>query len=125
MARHFLSIIGIAAALALAAGPSRAQEVSLPEFSPDARKGGVLFMSKCAKCHGFYTQGTKNGPPFLHPFYRPGHHADGAYRAAIRNGVQQHHWSFGNMPPVEGVADDQVPLIIRYVRELQKANGIL
>ena len=28
------------------------------------------------------------------------------------------------MPPVEGVSDDDVIRITRYVRELQKANGI-
>lgn len=124
MSRYFFNIIGIAAAMVLAAGSTHAQDMTLPEFSPEARKGGVLFMGKCAKCHGYYTQGTKKGPPLLHPYYRPGHHADPAFWAAIRNGVQQHHWSFGNMKPVEGVADDQVPLIIQYVRELQKANGI-
>ncbi len=124
MTRRLLSIVGIAATLILATGLARSQDVALPEFSPAARKGGVLFMSKCAKCHGFYGQGTKKGPPFLHPYYRPNHHPDQAFRAAIRNGTQQHHWSFGNMKPVEGVADDQIPLLIRYVRELQKANGI-
>jgi cytochrome c2 len=125
MVRYFFSIIGIAAALVLAAGPARAQDIALPEFSPDARKGGVLFMSKCASCHGYYAQGTKKGPPLLHQYYRPGHHSDRSFWAAIRNGARQHHWSFGDMKPVEGVVDDQVPLIIQYVRELQKANNIL
>lgn len=124
MTRHFLSIIGIAAAIALTAGPARAQDITLPDFSTAARKGGVLFMGKCAQCHGYYAQGTKKGPPLLHPYYRPGHHADQAFWAAIRNGSRQHHWSFGDMKPVEGVTDKHVPLIIQYVRELQQANGI-
>jgi len=124
MARHFLCIVGFAVATVIAASSSQAQDIAVPEFSTAARKGGVLFMSKCAKCHGFYTQGTKEGPPLLHPYYRPGHHSDQAFWLAIRNGTRQHHWPFGNMKPVEGVTDAQIPLIIQYVRELQKANGI-
>jgi len=38
--------------------------------------------------------------------------------------VRAHHWNFGNMPPAEGVSDEDVIKITRYVRELQKANGI-
>ncbi len=124
MRRFCLTVIGIAAAMTAGAGPSRSQDVTVPELSPDARRGGLVYMGKCAGCHGFYGQGTKKGPPLLHPYYRPDHHSDRAFRAAIRDGTRQHHWSFGDMKPVEGVADDQIPLIVRYVRELQRANGI-
>ncbi len=125
MRRFYLTIIGIAVAMTLAAGPSQSQDVNVPELSAEARQGGALFMGKCAGCHGYYGQGTKKGPPLLHPYYRPGHHSDQSFWAAIRNGARQHHWSFGNMKPVEGVTDEHIPLIIRYVRELQNANGIL
>ena len=96
----------------------------MPELSAEARQGGVLFMGKCASCHGLYGQGTEKGPPLLHKYYHPGHHSDQAFWYAIRNGTRQHHWPFGDMKPVEGIKDDQIPLLIRYVRELQKANGI-
>jgi len=126
MARYFLSIIGFAAAMVLASGPSRAQEVTLPEFSPEARKGGLIFMGKCARCHGFYLQGTKKGPTFLDSSFLANHHSDQAFRDSIRVGVVQHHWPGpdGGMKPVPGVTDDQASAIIRFVRELQKANGI-
>ena len=125
MRRHIgLRTIAIAAALALGAAPGRSQEVAVPEFSAEARQGGMLFMDQCAACHGFHAQGSETGPPLLHHHYRPGHHSDDTIRRAIRNGAHQHHWSFGDMPPVDGVAESDIPLIIRYVREMQEANGI-
>jgi hypothetical protein len=43
---------------------------------------------------------------------------------AVKNGVRAHHWRFGDMPPVEGVSDEDATKIVAYVRELQRANGI-
>jgi hypothetical protein len=51
-------------------------------------------------------------------------HGDGAFLVAATNGVRQHHWSFGNMPPVEGITQAEVKSIVTYVREVQRANGI-
>ena len=39
-------------------------------------------------------------------------------------GVRAHHWSFGNMPAVEGLTRADVKMIVAYIRELQRANGI-
>ena len=116
--------LGIAAAFLLSAATAFAQDFTIPDLSADARQGGSLFVVRCASCHGLYAEGTGKGPPLLHKYYHPGHHDDGAFWRAIRKGSQQHHWRFGDMKPVEGVTDEHVPLIIRYVRELQKANGI-
>jgi hypothetical protein len=60
----------------------------------------------------------------MHKVYVAGHHGDGAFLIAAKNGVRQHHWPFGNMPPVEGIKDEEVAKIVVYVRELQKANGL-
>lgn len=100
--------------------------VKLPEtLSSDASIGKKFFDVKCASCHGENAAGTNGtAPPLVHPFYRPGHHADGAFLSAAMNGVQQHHWNFGNMPPVEGITVADVKYITRYVREIQAANGI-
>ncbi|MEE9388504.1 MAG: cytochrome c, partial [Paracoccaceae bacterium] len=35
-----------------------------------------------------------------------------------------HHWRFGSMPPVEGLTDGDVAMVVDYVRTLQRANGI-
>lgn len=39
-------------------------------------------------------------------------------------GAPSHHWQFGDMPPVEGVTEDQVAAITEYVRHLQRQAGI-
>jgi hypothetical protein len=56
--------------------------------------------------------------------YRSSHHADSAFMLAVRRGVRAHHWLFGDMPPQTEVTDRELADIVRYVRELQKANGI-
>ena len=101
-------------------------EVALPaELSEQAQIGKRAFEAKCAECHGTNAAG-QNGvaPPLVHKIYEPSHHSDMAFVLAAKNGVRAHHWTFGNMPPVEGLTDGDVKLIARYVRELQKENGI-
>jgi mono/diheme cytochrome c family protein len=101
-------------------------DVALPaELSAEAQIGARAFEAKCAVCHGENAAG-QNGvaPPLVHRIYEPSHHADMAFVMAARNGVRSHHWTFGNMPPVEGLTDADLKAIVRYVRELQEANGI-
>lgn len=87
--------------------------------------GQLAFEKSCASCHGKNgAGGTRNGPPLVHPIYEPGHHPDGAFLRAATAGVRSHHWDFGDMPPVEGVTEETVGLIVSYIRELQRANGI-
>ncbi len=98
--------------------------VTVPEFSPRAIAGKRSYDKYCIQCHGENAMGTEQGPPLLHDIYNPGHHADPSFRMAAKRGVRQHHWRFGDMAPVPQVSERQVDLIIRYVRELQEANGI-
>ncbi|NUH65411.1 cytochrome c [Sulfitobacter sp. S0837] len=100
--------------------------VTLPEkLSAQAQVGQRAFEAKCAACHGDNAAGREgSGPPLIHKVYEPSHHGDGAFMVAATNGVRQHHWSFGNMPPVAGITPAEVKTIIAYVRELQRANGI-
>lgn len=99
-------------------------EVTVPELSPAAQQGAKAFKTVCAQCHGDNASGSDKGPPLVHDFYNPGHHADGAFFTAVKRGVQAHHWPFGNMPPQPSVSEKQVSEIVQYVRELQQANGI-
>ena len=103
-----------------------AERVSEPEvaLSNTARAGEELFNANCSVCHGMNASGTSQGPTFIDRIYHPGHHPDSSFRNAVSNGVTQHHWVFGNMPPVSGVSSDEVDKIICYVREIQRANGI-
>ena len=63
-------------------------------------------------------------PPLVHIIYEPGHHGDESFQRAVALGVRAHHWRFGNMAPVEGLTREDVALIVAYIRELQRANGI-
>lgn len=85
--------------------------------------GAALYAANCASCHGADLRGTSQGPSHLSIVYEPNHHGDEAFRSAIRNGAAQHHWDFGDMPPVEGLTDDEVDAIIAFVRAEQEEQG--
>lgn len=96
------------------------------ESGDPAERGAALFRGEatCAVCHGPDLQGTPMGPSFLDPIYAPDHHPDAAFLAAVRNGVQPHHWELGPMPALPHVDDDDVADIIAFVRREQRAAGI-
>ena len=101
-------------------------DVLLPEsLSQNAQIGQLGFEAKCAACHGLNAAGQDGvAPPLVHIIYEPSHHGDEAFQRAAGMGVRGHHWPFGDMPPVEGVTRGDVTMIIAYIRELQRANGI-
>ena len=104
--------------------PPSALGISVPTLSAQAVAGQKAFDANCVSCHGRFGTGSDKGPPLMHDIYNPGHHADEAFQRAARNGVQQHHWRFGDMPPQPRVSDEELVQIVRYVCELQQANGI-
>ena len=95
-----------------------------PGLMPNPTQGKRLFDKQCATCHGLDLQGTRQGPPFLHPVYEPSHHGDASFQMAARYGTRAHHWKFGDMPPVPGVTADEVAHITAYVRQQQRGVGI-
>lgn len=94
------------------------------ELSPGAKSGETVFAGNCAACHGAAAAGTYAGPTLIHRLYHPNHHSDGSIRVAATAGVRQHHWNFGDMPPVAGITPVQIEQVICYVREIQFANGV-
>jgi mono/diheme cytochrome c family protein len=85
--------------------------------------GDPLYQANCSKCHGSDLRGTDIGPSQLSIVYEPNHHGDVAFVLAARNGVQQHHWPFGDMLPVPGLSDGDLEAIIAFVRENQRIFG--
>ena len=104
--------------------PAKPAVVAVPDLSEDARVGGDVVDRRCSTCHGRNAAGSGAGPPLVHRIYRPAHHADVAFALAIQRGVRSHHWKFGDMPPQPGLSAREVETLVRYVRELQRANGI-
>ncbi len=95
-----------------------------PEFKADVFVGKDLFTANCARCHGAALTGTGNAPSLLDTAYRPGHHGDMAFYLAVSKGVKQHHWNFGDMPPVPGLTGENVANIVAFVRQEQRRAGI-
>ena len=115
--------VGIISFLALLPLDARAEKVHVKVpwvMSKDAREGKKIFDANCSRCHGNNLSGTDKGPPLI--LYERIYHGDGAFFQAVRSGVRAHHWKFGDMPARDTLADDDVALIIQYVRELQKFN---
>ncbi len=98
--------------------------VTVPELTAGAQAGQSLFAARCSECHGLSGQGTASGPPLIHKIYEPGHHSDEAFQRAVKLGTRAHHWSFGNMPKVDGVSRADVERILDFVRAVQRHNGI-
>ena len=118
-------LVALAACGETASPRAAVQAVESPaELSETARRGQALFDANCAQCHGAAAVGTAQGPTLIDRIYHPGHHGDASFHLAVQRGVRQHHWQFGNMLPVPSLAADEVGLIVCYVRELQRANGI-
>jgi hypothetical protein len=122
----FAAVAAVAAVALWLTAPAAAETVSvtLPELSPEAQAGGQAFIENCAQYHGMIGGGTDNGPPLIHKIYEPNHHGDLAFQRAVRQGSRAHHWRFGDMPPQPQVTDADVSVIVKFIREVQRANGI-
>lgn len=86
--------------------------------------GKKKYQESCSGCHGKWLEGTKQGPPLLHGFYKPSHHGDSAFYRAALNGVRAHHWKFGNMPPITGITSKDMDSIVPFIRWYQQAKGL-
>ena len=86
--------------------------------------GYKKYQEFCSGCHGKWLDGTKQGPPLVHGFYKPSHHGDAAFYRAALNGVRAHHWKFGNMPPVNGVSRKDMDFVVPFIRWFQQAKGL-
>jgi mono/diheme cytochrome c family protein len=83
-------------------------------------RGARPYAANCAVCHGDALQGTSRGPSLLDPAYASSELSDAAMRNAIRNGVEETRWQFGDMPANGALRDAQVNEIIAFVRAGQK-----
>lgn len=99
-------------------------DVTVSGLSDNAAKGQEVFNTNCASCHGINGEGSDAGPPLIHPIYNPGHHSNKAFYRAVTQGVQQHHWPFGNMPPQKQIGFSDITYILAFVREVQQMNGV-
>lgn len=95
-----------------------------PEMTARLPIGKLNFDLYCSSCHGKTARGSDKGPTFISRIYHPGHHGDQAFLTAPKRGAKAHHFTFGDMKPVEGVTDAQLSSILEYIRAVQKANRL-
>ncbi len=98
-----------------------ADEIRIPF---ELGKGKMLYEKHCSSCHGVKLDGSDEGPPLLHSFYKPSHHGDKSFYRAALQGVRQHHWDFGDMPPVEGMTMEKMGNVVPYVRYYQQQKKL-
>jgi cytochrome c5 len=98
-----------------------AEEVEIPFY---LGMGQLLYEKYCSSCHGQQLTGSDKGPPLIHPYYKPSHHGDQSFYRAALQGVKQHHWNFGNMPPVEGMTSKKMDSLVPYVRYYQQQKKL-
>ena len=122
MIKTFKFIPGIFLLVSLSSNPVRAsEEVEIPFH---LGKGQLLYEKYCSACHGIDLGGSDQGPPLLHPFYKPSHHGDKSFYRAVLKGVKQHHWEFGDMPPVQGMTPKKAESVVSYLRFYQKQKKL-
>ena len=112
--------------LVIAAGAcssSLTESEPLPNDVATLEVGADLYEANCAECHGSDLRGTDRGPSHLSEVYVPSHHGDAAFSLAVLRGVRQHHWRFGDMPPVEGLDEAEITAIVAHVRSVQEREG--
>ena len=99
--------------------------IQVPPLEGNAAVGARIFERTCATCHGSNGSGNEGaGPPLIHKIYEPSHHSDESFQRAVATGVKSHHWRFGDMPRVTGLTRGDVSMVIAYIRQVQRANGI-
>lgn len=120
----YQQLLLIGAALAMVTFTSAARAVSEVEIPFEFAKGQILFEKYCSGCHGLQLDGTDQGPPLIHPFYKPSHHGDKSFYRAALQGVRQHHWNFGDMKPVEGMTRGKMDSVVPFVRYYQQQKKL-
>lgn len=116
--------VGVALTVVACDGGDDADPAASGVAEVDTSRGEQLYQANCVACHGQLGRGTDAGPPLVHIVYEPSHHPDEAFQRAVAEGVVEHHWDFGPMPPISGLDRDEVADITAYIRELQREAGI-
>ena len=84
-------------------------------------RGAALYQANCAACHGAELEGSSRGPSLLDPMYVSPDFPDAEIADAIRNGVDS-GGDFGAMEAIGRLSDEQIALIIAFIREQQGAT---
>lgn len=87
-------------------------------------RGAAVYRANCSACHGDDLRGASTGPSLLLTIYGPEELPDEAIRDAVRNGVSEERFEFGEMPANGALGDERIDLIIDHIRDVQAAEGL-
>jgi mono/diheme cytochrome c family protein len=90
----------------------------------ELERGEAIYAANCAQCHGGDLDGSDRGPSLLDPIYGPDQLSDVEFVDAVRNGVEERLWDFGDMPGNGSYSDAQVDAIIAFVRAQQVGEPV-
>ena len=104
----------------------RRQYLGMPpaDFIGSPIEGEALFAGNCSFCHGLQLQGTSQGPALNSQMYGPSQLADQNIYRAVRRGVKQRNWKFGEMPARAYLSPEKAGHIVAYIRQTQWQSGI-
>ncbi len=119
--RNLLSLKVALLALGFVHSAAAANEVEIPF---ELAKGQLLYEKYCSSCHGPQLDGSDQGPPLIHAFYKPSHHGDKSFYRAALQGTRQHHWNFGDMKPVAGMTPKKMDSIVPFIRYYQQQKQL-
>ena len=85
----------------------------------ELERGEAIYAANCAQCHGGDLAGSDRGPSLLDPVYGPDQLSDVEFADAVRNGVAERLWDFGDMPGNGSYTDAQVDALLAFVRAEQ------
>ena len=88
----------------------------------ELEQGEAIYSASCAQCHGGDLAGSDRGPSLLDPIYGPGQLTDADFADAVRNGVEERLWDFGDMPGNGSYSETQVAALLAFVRA-EQAGG--
>ena len=94
---------------------------------PESRSSIALFGKATfeAKCPAIIVAGQEDvATPPPHKNHEPSRHGAKAFPRAVALGGRQQCSPFGHVPPVDGVAREDIVMRIAHMRNLQRAKGI-
>jgi len=99
-------------------------KVEVKEIAIDHAGFKIFNDNGCQNCHGDKLQGSLAGPPLIYSLYKSSHHNDLRLFTSIKEGVDQHHWFFGNMPAHDYISDEDIHTIVQFIRQSLILNNI-
>jgi mono/diheme cytochrome c family protein len=111
----------------LALGLSACSATGLDESGVQSaafEQGEKIYFVSCVQCHGSSLRGTDQGPPLIWDLYVSRHHSDRQFKKAVSEGVQEHHWRFGDMPAFPDLTESDVDNVVFFVRSVLRKHGI-